>query len=351
MQKACKTLAALLPSFGRASRRYLVSQRMNPFKRFFTVAITFTIGFGTAVAQQAWPTKPIRLIVVGAPGGSIDIPARIIAERLRDRIGQPVVVENRPQAGGTVGTDAVAKSPPDGYSFVWAFNGPLANAPHLYSELPYNPTRDLTPVIKGSGQPFVLAINASVPANNVRELIAYARANPGKLNYASLANGSGSHLTMELMKTTANIFVAHIPYNGAPAAALALASGDVQVGFLPPAVVVPHAQSGKVKLLAVSTAVRFPIMAELPTVSEAGLPGFESDGWSGILAPAGTPREIIERMNNEINQILALPEVRELLARSQIVPGGGTPEAFGQLITSESNKWAPIIKQTGAKLD
>ncbi|MFM9887459.1 MAG: Bug family tripartite tricarboxylate transporter substrate binding protein [Burkholderiales bacterium] len=306
---------------------------------------------GIASAQQGWPTKPIRLIVVGAPGGSIDIPARIIAERMRDRIGQPVVVENRPQAGGTVGTDAVAKSAPDGYTLLWAFNGPLANAPHLYAKLPYSPTKDLAPIIKGATQPFVLAVNAALPVNTVKELIEHARANPGKLNYSSLGNGSGSHLSMELMKSLAKMFVVHIPYNGAPAAATAVASGDVQVAFLPPAVIVPHAQSGKVKLLAVSSAQRFPMMADLPTLAEASLPGFESDGWSGILAPAGTPREIVERFNNESNQILALPEVRELLARNQIVAGSGTPEAFGQLIASESNKWAPIIRITGAKLD
>jgi tripartite-type tricarboxylate transporter receptor subunit TctC len=327
--------------------------QMNPFSLLpiATLAVALSVGASNAIAQPAWPTKPIRLIVAGAPGGSIDIPARIVAERMRDAIGQPLIVENRPQAGGTAGTDAVAKSAPDGYTFVWAFNGPLANAPHLYSKLPYSPTKDLSPVIKGSGQPFVLAVNAGVPVNNVRELIAHARANPGKLNYASLGNGSGSHLTMELLKTNANISVVHVPYNGAPAAAIALASGDAQAAFLPPAVVVPHVQSGKVRLIAVSTATRFPFMAELPTVAESALPGFESDGWSGILAPAGTPRDIIERVNKETNQILALPEVRELLARSQIVPGGGSPEAFGQLIASESTKWAPIIKQTGAKLD
>ncbi len=306
---------------------------------------------GIATAQQNWPTKPIRLIVVGAPGGSIDIPARIIAERMRDRIGQPVVVENRPQAGGTVGTDAVAKSAPDGYTLLWAFNGPLANAPHLYAKLPYSPTKDLEPIIKGATQPFVLAVNAALPVKTVKELIEHARANPGKLNYSSLGNGSGSHLSMELLKTLAKIFVVHIPYNGAPVAAIAVASGDVQAAFLPPAVIVPHAQAGKVKLLAVSSAQRFPMMADLPTIAEASLPGFESDGWSGILAPAGTPREIVERINKEANQILALPDVRELLARNQIVAGSGTPEAFGQLIASESSKWAPIIRNTGAKLD
>ncbi len=315
----------------------------------FSIALALSAHF--ACAQQSWPSKPIRLIVVGAAGGSIDIPARIVAERMRDRIGQPIVVENRPQAGGTVGTDAVAKSAPDGYTFVWAFNGPLANAPHLYSKLPYSPTRDLAPVIKGSGQPFVLAVNASVPVNSVKELIAHARANPGKLNYSSLGNGSGSHLTMELMKAEAQLFIVHIPYNGAPPAAAAVASGDVQVAFMPPSVIAPHAQSGKVKLLAVSSAKRFPMLADLPTVGEAALPGFDSDGWSGILAPAGTPREIIERMNRETNQILASPDVRDLLARSQIVAGGGTPQEFGQLIASESSKWAPIIQRTGAKLD
>ncbi|MFN0300587.1 MAG: Bug family tripartite tricarboxylate transporter substrate binding protein [Burkholderiales bacterium] len=322
--------------------------------KLISVAALFVVtaaATGIVSAQQNWPTKPIRLIVVGAPGGSIDIPARIIAERMRDRIGQPIVVENRPQAGGTVGTDAVAKAAPDGYTLLWAFNGPLANAPHLYAKLPYSPTKDLTPIIMGATQPFVLAINAALPVNTVKELIEHARANPGKLNYSSLGNGSGSHLSMELMKTLAKIFVVHIPYNGAPAAATAVASGDVQATFLPPAVIAPHAQSGKVKLLAVSSAQRFPMMAELPTVAEASLPGFESDGWSGILAPAGTPREIVERLNKEVNQILASPEVRELLARSQIVAGSGTPEAFGQLIASESNKWAPIIRHTGAKLD
>ncbi len=306
---------------------------------------------GIASAQQNWPTKPIRLIVVGAPGGSIDIPARIIAERMRDRIGQPVVVENRPQAGGTVGTDAVAKSAPDGYTLLWAFNGPLANAPHLYAKLPYSPTKDLEPIIKGATQPFVLAVNAALPVKTVNELIEHARANPGKLNYSSLGNGSGSHLSMELLKTLAKIFVVHIPYNGAPAAAIAVASGDVQAAFLPPAVIVPHAQAGKVKLLAVSSAQRFPMMADLPTVAEASLPGFESDGWSGLLAPAGTPREIVERFNKETNQILALPDVRELLARNQIVAGSGTPEAFGLLIESESSMWGPIIMNSGAKLD
>lgn len=306
---------------------------------------------GVVSAQHNWPSKPIRLVVVGAAGGSIDIPARIFADRMRDRIGQPIVVENRPQAGGTVGTDAVAKSAPDGYTFVWAFNGPLANAPHLYSKLPYNPTKDLAPVIKGSGQPFVLAVNAGMPVKSVKELIEHARANPGKLNYSSLGNGSGSHLTMELMKAQGKIFIVHIPYNGAPAAAAAVASGDVHAAFLPPAVIAPHAQAGKVKLLAVSSANRFPMMADVPTVAEAALPGFDSDGWSGILAPAGTPREIIDRMNKEANHILSAPDVLELLARSQIVAGGGTAEAFGLLIESESNKWAPIIKHTGAKLD
>ena len=306
---------------------------------------------------QSWPSKPIRMIVSGAVGGSIDIPARLVGERLKDRLGQPVVVENRPQAGGTAATDAVAKAAPDGHTLLWAFNGPLANAPHLYAKLPYDPLKDLAPVILGAGQPFVLAVNANLPVKNVRELVEFARRNPGKLNYSSLGNGSGSHLSMELMKSQAKLFMVHIPYNGAPPAAIAVASGDVEATFSPPAVIQPHAQSGKVRLLAVSSAKRFPMMPELPTVAEAGLvgvaslAGFDSDGWSGILAPAGTPREIVVRLNREVNEILAMAEVRELLARSLIVAGGGTPEAFGELIRSESAKWAPIIRFTGARLD
>ncbi|HKC42702.1 MAG TPA: tripartite tricarboxylate transporter substrate binding protein [Burkholderiales bacterium] len=319
----------------------------------FALVAVLAVAWLTAppVAAQAWPAKPVRIVVTGAVGGSLDIPARIVAERLKDRLGQPVIVDNRPAAGGTQGTGEVARAAPDGYTFVYSFNGPLAYAPHLNAKLPYNPLKDLVPVVRMAGEPFVLGVQPSLDVSSVKELVALARKTPGKLNYASLGNGSGSHLTMELLKTEAKVFIVHIPYNGAAAAANALAAGDVQAAFLPPAVLQPHVQSGRVKLLAVSSIERFALLPGVPTVAETGLPGFDASGWNGVLAPAGTPPEIVQRMNREINAVLAASDVRELLARSQIQPAGGTAEQFGQLMARESAKWAPIIQYTGARID
>jgi tripartite-type tricarboxylate transporter receptor subunit TctC len=319
----------------------------------FALAAALAVAWSSAppAAAQAWPAKPVRIVVTAAVGGSLDIPARIVAERLKDRLGQPVIVDNRPAAGGTQGTGEVARSAPDGYTFVYSFNGPLAYAPHLNAKLPYNPLKDLVPVVRMAGEPFALGVQSSLGVSSVKELVALARKSPGKLNYASLGNGSGTHLTMELLKTEAKVFMVHIPYNGAAAAVNALATGDVQAAFLPPAVLQPHVQSGRVKLLAVSSIERFPLLPDVPTVAETGLPGFDAFGWNGVLAPAGTPPEIVQRMNREINAVLAANDVREMLARSQIQPAGGTPEQFGQLIARESLKWAPIIQYTGARID
>jgi len=319
----------------------------------FALAAGLAVAWLTAppVAAQAWPAKPVRIVVTGAVGGSLDIPARIVAERLKDRLGQPVIVDNRPAAGGTQGTGEVARAAPDGYTFVYSFNGPLAYAPHLNAKLPYDPLKDLVPVVRMAGEPFALGVQPSLDVSSVKDLVALARKSPGKLNYASLGNGSGSHLTMELLKTEAKVFIVHIPYNGAAAAANALAAGDVQAAFLPPAVLQPHVQSGRVKLLAVSSIERFPLLPGVPTVAETGLPGFDASGWNGVLAPAGTPPEIVQRMNREINAVLAANDVRELLARSQIQPAGGTAEQFGHLMARESAKWAPIIQYTGARID
>ena len=319
-------------------------------------ALLWAVLFGLAAAApavaQTWPTKTVRIVVSGAAGGSLDIPARAIADKLRDRLGQSVVVENRPAAGGTLATGEVAKAAPDGYTLIFAFNGPLAYAPHLYSRLAYDPLKDLTPVIRMGGQPFAFGVPAALGVNSVKEFVDMARKTPGKLNYASLGNGSGSHLTMELLKSQAKLFMVHIPYNGAVAAATAVATGEVQGAFLPPSVLLPHVGSGRVKVLAVSSAKRFPLMPDIPTVSESGGPkDFDSDGWNGILAPAGTPREVVLRLNREINGALAVPEVRRIITRAQIQPGGGTPEQFGELMRAESQRWAPVIKYTGARLD
>lgn len=315
----------------------------------FALYLIFLLA-GPAWGQQ-WPTKPLRIIVAGAAGSSLDIPVRAVGEKLKDRLGQPVVVENRVAAGGTVATDAVAKSAPDGYTFLMSFNGPLAYGPFLYSKLPYDPQKDLAAVIQMGGQPFALGVPASLGIGSLRELVEMARASPGRLNYSSLGNGSGTHITMELLKSRAKMFMLHIPYAGGVAAATAVATGDVQAHFAPIPTIMPHVRAGRVKLIAMSSERRFALMPEVPTVAEQGFPGFDSYGWNGILAPAGTPREIIVRLNREINEVLQLPDIRTLLANQQIEIAGGTPEAFAELIKRETRRWGPVIQAVGARLD
>ncbi|HKQ29543.1 MAG TPA: tripartite tricarboxylate transporter substrate binding protein [Burkholderiales bacterium] len=300
---------------------------------------------------QTWPSKPVRIIVAGAPGSSLDIPVRTVGEKLRDRLGQPIVVENRVAAGGTVATDAAVKAPPDGYTFVMSFNGPLAYGPFLYSKLPYDPQKDLAAVILMGGQPFVLGVPASLGVSTLKELVDMARANPGRLNYSSLGNGSGTHITMELLKSQAKIFMVHVPYAGGVAAATAVATGDVQAHFAPISTIMPHVRAGRAKLIAMSSEKRFALLPEVPTVAEQGFPGFDSFGWNGILAPAATPREIIVRLNREINEVLQLTDVRTILHNNQIDIGGGTPEEFAALIKRETERWGPVIRASGAKLD
>lgn len=300
---------------------------------------------------QSWPVRPVRIIVAGAPGSSLDIPVRAVGEKLKDRLGQPIVVENRVAAGGTVATDAAAKAPPDGYTFVMSFNGPLAYGPFLYSKLPYDPQKDLAAVVLMGGQPFVLGVPASLGISTLNQLVEMARANPGRLNYSSLGNGSGTHITMELLKSQAKIFMVHVPYAGGVAAATAVAAGDVQAHFAPISTIMPHVRAGRVKLIAISSEKRFALLPEVPTVAEQGFPGFDSFGWNGILAPAATPREIIVRLNREINEVLQLADVRTLLHNNQIDVGGGSPEEFAALIKRETERWGPVIRATGAKLD
>jgi tripartite-type tricarboxylate transporter receptor subunit TctC len=304
--------------------------------------------YGTACAQS-WPSKPVRIIVAGAAGSSIDIPVRAVAERLKERLGQPIVVENRPAAGGTAATDAVAKSLPDGYTFLMAFNGPLAYAPFLYSKLPYDPLKDLAPVILMGGQPFVLAVPENIPVKSVRDLVDMARATPGKLNYSSLGNGSGTHVTMELLNSQAGIALVHVPYQGGPAAATAVATGEVQAYFAPVANIMPHVRAGRARLIAVSSEKRFALLPDVPTVAEQGFPGFDSWGWNGVVAPAGTPREIVVRLNRVLND--ALLEAKAMLAASQIEVAGGSPEEFGALMRREAGRWGPVIRASGIKLD
>ncbi len=300
---------------------------------------------------QAWPAKPLKFVMTAPAGSSIDVIGRILADKLKDTLRQPVVVENRAGAGGTLATDYVAKSAPDGYTMVLSFNGPLAFGPHLYAKLPYDPFKDLLPVITTTSQPNVLAVGSAVPAASLKALIAYARANAGKLSYASVGNGSSAHLSMELLKSMAGIDMVHVPFNGSPPAINSVAGNDTQLLFAVPTAITPLARAGKVKLLAVSGATRYALTPDLPTIAEAGLPNFEALAWNGVLLPAGTSIEMVTRLNRELNTALKDADVRARLNSAGLDPVGGSAEAFRDLIQAESDKWGPIIRRIGARID
>lgn len=305
----------------------------------------------TGTAAQQWPDKPLKFVVAAPAGSSLDVLARTIGDKLKDRLGQPVVIDNHPAAGGTVATDLVAKSAPDGYTMVISFNGPLAFGPHLYAHLPYDPQKDLAPVVITSSQPNVLAVNASLPVRSVKELIDYAKANPGKLNYASVGNGSSSHLTMELLKSVTGIDATHVPFNGSPPAVTATIQGETQMllTVMPP--LQAQIQAGKLRAIAVTSSKRSVLLPDLPAIAESGYPGFEALAWNGVLVAGGTPRAIVQRLNAEINAILKEPDVKAKLNAQGFELVGGSPEDFGNLIKNESAKWAPVITRIGARID
>jgi len=317
-----------------------------------TLALAAAFAAVTACASalaQNFPAKPIRLVVSGAAGGSLDIPARAVANRLRDRL--TMIVENRPAAGGTVAVNDVAKSAPDGYTLVFGFNGPLAYAPFLFSKLPYDPLRDLTPVIWMGGQPFTLGVSASLGVNTVKELIELLRKNPGKYNYASLGNGSGSHLTMELLKSQARLEIVHVPYRGFPPVVQDLLPGTIQATFAIIPAVLPNVKAGRLKGLAVTSEKRSPLAPDVPTVAEQGFPRFDATVWIGLLAPAGVPKDVLDKLAGETQRAMADAEVRKRLNSQGFEVVGGTPEHFERFIRSETEKWTGIVKLTGAKAD
>jgi tripartite-type tricarboxylate transporter receptor subunit TctC len=314
-----------------------------------TLAIIASLATATSYAQ--YPSRAIRFVVSAPAGSSLDVIARTIGDRLRNRLAQPVVVDNRPAAGGTVAADIVAKSPPDGYTMVISFNGPLAFGRYLYPNLPYDPLKDLAPVIVTSSQPNVLAVTAALPVTSVKTLIEHAKAHPGKLNYASVGNGSSSQLTMELLKATAGVDIVHVPFNGSPPAVTATVQGDTQMLFAVMQPLQPQIQAGRLRAIALTSAKRFPLLPAIPTIAEAGYPGFEALAWNGILVAAGTPRPVIQRLNSEINTILRDSTVKSVLNTQGFDLIGGTPEDFAKLIRSESEKWAPVIRKTGARID
>ncbi len=321
-------------------------------KSLITALITAAVTvFSAGAHAQSYPNKPIRFLMTAPAASSIDVIGRILADKIKDPLGQPVIVENRVGAGGTIGTDAAAKAAPDGYTMVLSFNGPLAFGPHIYKSLPYDPFKDLAPVIITTSQPNLLAVNATLPVKNLKELIAYAKNNQGKLNYGSIGAGSSSHLSMELFKIEAGLFIVHIPFNGSPPAAASLAAGDTQLLFSVPTALTPLIQAGKVRAIATSGLQRYSVMPDTPTLAESGMSKFEAIAWNGVLFPGGTPHPIVDRMNREMDAALKSPDGRKRLLDAGLDPVGGTPEDLAKLMRSESNKWAPVIKRTGAAVD
>jgi len=328
-------------------RGRVIFPELTTMMRFLAVLLAFA-----AIAPagaQAWPDRPIKFVMSAPAGSSIDVIGRLIADKLKNKLGQPVIVENKPAAGGTVAVGETAKAPADGYTMVLAFNGPLSIAP-LLQKLPYDVQRDLAPVITTTSQPNVLAVNAQVPAKNVGELVAYAKANPHKLNYASVGPGSSSHLNGELLKSLAGIDIVHIPFNGSPPAVTSTVQGETQMLFAVMQPLQPQIQAGKLRALAVSSAKRFPLLPDLPTIAES-YPAFESLAWNGVLVPAATPKPVVARLNAEIDAILKQPDVVQKLNAAGFELVGGTPEQFAAIIKGESEKWAPIIKSANIKID
>jgi tripartite-type tricarboxylate transporter receptor subunit TctC len=315
---------------------------------FFAAVLVSALA--SSAHAEAWPDKPIRLVVAAPAGSSLDTLARVVGERLKERLGQPVIVEDKPAAGGTVATAEVAKAPADGYTMLLGFNGPLAFGP-LLQKLPYDVARDLAPVIILSSQPNVLAVNAQLPVKNLRELVAWAKANPGKLNYASVGNGSSSHLNMEMLKSVAGFDAVHVPFNGSPPAVTATIQNETQMMFAVMQPLQPQIEAGKLRPIAVTTGRRFPLLPDLPTIAESGYPDFEALAWNGVMVPAGTPKPIVARLNAEMNAILKQPDVVEKMHASGFNLIGGTPDDFGDLIRRERDTWAPVVRKLGLKVD
>ena len=316
-------------------------------------SLCFTAGaltFAGAAAAQAYPNKPLRMVVPFPPGAGTDMLARTIAAKLADSMGQPVVVENKPGGGATIGTDVVAKSAPDGYTLLLSTTSHAIN-PSVYAKLPYDTLKDFVTVTQVATVPTVLVVHPSVPANTIKELVAYAKANPGKLNMGSASSGTVFHLAGEYLKSQAGIDMVHVPFKGGGPAMTALLGGQVNVLFETTLTVQPQVKAGKLRALAVGSARRAPSFPEVPTVAESGFPGFSAENWYGVYAPAGTPRDIVMKLNTEIIKALNLPDVKERFASQGAELIGNTPEQHAGFLKTEMDKWEKIAKLSNAKAD
>ena len=318
-------------------------------RRSILMALLCTLGLaGTAAAQGGtWPARPIRLVIGYPPGGSTDIAGRLLAEALGRRLGQQIVVDNRTGAGGTVGALAVVRAEPDGYTLLLAASPEVSIAPTTMKAMPYDPVKELQPIALVGQVPFFLVVNPSLPASNLQEFITYAKAHPGKLNYSSFGNNTSNHLAGELFKSMAGIDAVHVPYKGSGPSIADLIGGQVQYSFDTPPAVLANVKAGKLRALAVATNQRLPNAPDVPTAAEAGLPGFTAGTWFGLLAPAKTPRAIVERIHAETTALLASPELEKAFAERDIVIAASTPESFGKFIQSEVDKWKALAAKVG----
>ncbi|HKC44950.1 MAG TPA: tripartite tricarboxylate transporter substrate binding protein [Burkholderiales bacterium] len=308
------------------------------------LAIALAAGAPLAAGAQAWPAKPVRMLVPFPPGGGVDFAARIVGKHLSDRLGQQVVIENRAGANGIIALEALKGAAPDGYTIAAASNGPLVINPAMYVRLPYDPLRDFVAVGSLVSFPLLLVVHPSVPANSVHEVIALARARPGALTFSSPGVGNGSHLAAELFAAMANVQLVHVPYKGTAPAATALLAGEVALAFSSIPTVLPHVRAGKLRALGVGNATRVPSLPEFPTIAESGVPGYEAFSWAGVIAPTGTPRDVVVRLNREIGQVLRQKDVADQLANEGTIPTPDSPEEFAAYIKSELGKWGAIVQ-------
>jgi tripartite-type tricarboxylate transporter receptor subunit TctC len=312
--------------------------------KFLWIVIAALVGH-TAYAQP-WPAKPVRFVVPFPPGGSTDVAARALADKLAASLGQPVIVDNRAGANGAIGTAEVARAAPDGYVILFAAD-PVTMLHLVVKNLPFDTLRDFVPITQVTTQPIAVAVHTSVPAQTIREFIAYAKANPGKLSFGHSGTGSGQHLSGELLKKMAGIDMVHVPYKGGAPAVQDLVGGQVPVGVLGSTPLIPHHKSGRIRILAFTSLERFAPMPEIPTLHESGLTGFETSQWLGLLAPRGTTNEVVQRMHDETAKALALPEVRERLVQAALQPVGSAPREFAAVIRADIERWGKLAKELG----
>ena len=315
------------------------------------IALIPGVAVSQAQSETGYPSKPIRMIVPSAPGSGPDIMARAIGQKLTEALGQAIVIDDKPGAGGIIGSEAAAKAAPDGYTLIMSNAGAHTVNPSLYAKLPYDPIKDFAPVTLVALAPNILIVHPTLPVRNIKELIALAKAKPGELTFGSGGNGSTAHLSGEMFKTMAGINIVHIPFKGSPAAVIGVIAGQIALAIpnIPPAL--PHVRSGKLKALAVTTAKRAAGVPELPTVAESGLPGYEATAWFGVLAPAATPPQIIARLNAAIVKIAHAREMQDRLMAEGADAVGNTPEQFAQIIRNDIAKWAKVVKASGARAD